>query len=67
LRGILGGIRLGLLLAEIGRLNNIEVTPDEVNRALLEEARRFPGQERKVIEYFRNQPEALAQIRAPLF
>lgn len=60
-------IRLGLLLAEIGRLNNIEVTQDEVNRALLEEARRFPGQERKVIEYFRSQPEALAQIRAPLF
>ena len=38
-----------------------------MNRALLEEARRFPGQERKVIEYFRSQPEAMAQIRAPLF
>ncbi len=60
-------VRLGLLLSEVGRLNNIEVSQDEVNRALIEEARRFPGQERKVVEYYRNHPEALAQLRAPLF
>ncbi|HEX9462038.1 MAG TPA: trigger factor [Alphaproteobacteria bacterium] len=60
-------VRLGLLLSEVGRLNNIEVTQEEVNRALIEEARRFPGQERKVVDFYRNQPEALAQLRAPLF
>src|SRR5262249_9625066 len=42
-------VRLGLLLSEVGRLNNIEVTQEEVNRALIEEARRYPGQERKVV------------------
>lgn len=60
-------VRLGLLLSEVGRLNNIEVTQDEVNRALIEEARRYPGQERKVVDFYRNHPEALAQLRAPLF
>lgn len=60
-------VRLGLLLSEVGRLNNIEVTQEEVNRALIEEARRFPGQERKVVEFYRSHPEALAQLRAPLF
>ncbi len=52
-------MRLGLLLAEVGRANNITVTQDELNRALLEEARRFPGQERQVIEYYRNNPALL--------
>ena len=60
-------VRLGLLLSEVGRVNNIQVSEDEVNRTLIEEARRFPGQERKIIEYYRSQPEAMAQLRAPLF
>jgi trigger factor len=60
-------VRLGLLLSEVGRLNNIEVSQEEVNRKLIEEARRFPGQEKKVVEYYRNHPEVLAQLRAPLF
>lgn len=60
-------VRLGLLLAEIGRTNNIQVANEEVNRALIEEARRHPGYERQVVEFYRNQPEALAQLRAPLF
>ena len=60
-------VRLGLLLSEIGRANNIQVTQEETNRALVEHARRFPGQERKVVEQFRNNPEMLAQIRGPLF
>jgi trigger factor len=60
-------VRLGLLLSEIGRGNNIEVSQDETNRALVEQARRYPGQERKVIEQFRSNPEMLAQIRGPLF
>jgi trigger factor len=60
-------VRLGLLLSEVGRLNNIQVSQEEVNRALIEQARRFPGQEKQVVDYYRNNPDALAQLRAPLF
>jgi trigger factor len=60
-------VRLGLLLSEVGQRHNIAVAPEEVNRAMIEEARRFPGQERQVLEYFKNAPEAMAQLRAPLF
>ncbi|MCA3248125.1 MAG: trigger factor [Azospirillum sp.] len=60
-------VRLGLLLAEVGRANDIQVAPEEVNRALGEQARRFPGQERQVVEYYRSNPELLAQLRAPIF
>jgi len=60
-------VRLGLLLAEVGRTHNITVAPEEINRALSEQARRFPGQERRIIEYYREHPEAIDQIRAPIF
>jgi trigger factor len=60
-------VRLGLLLAEVGRANNVQVAQDEVNRALGEQARRYPGQEREVVDYYRNNPDALAQLRAPIF
>ena len=58
---------MGLLLSEIGRVNSIEVSQDEVNQALLREAQRHPGQEREVYEYFQRTPEALANLRAPIF
>lgn len=60
-------VRLGLLLAEVGRTNNITVSQEELNRALAERARRFPGQERKVIEFYREHPQAIDQVRAPIF
>ncbi|WP_298722582.1 trigger factor [uncultured Ferrovibrio sp.] len=60
-------IRLGLLLSEVGRQNNIEVKPDEITRAMIEQARRFPGQERQVMEYFQKNPEAANSLRAPIF
>jgi trigger factor len=60
-------IRLGLLLSEVGRRNNIEVKPEEVTKAMIEQARRFPGQERQVMEYFQKNPEASASLRAPIF
>ncbi|HYM18370.1 MAG TPA: trigger factor, partial [Micropepsaceae bacterium] len=60
-------VRLGLLLSEVGRSNNISVTQEEINRALSEEVRRFPGHEREVIEYYRNQQGALDNLRAPIF
>ncbi|MFG1383327.1 trigger factor [Xanthobacter versatilis] len=60
-------VRLGLVLAEIGERNNIQVSEDEVTRAVVERARQFPGQEQQVWEYYRRTPEALASVRAPLF
>lgn len=60
-------VRLGLLLSEIGVANSVEVTQEEVNRRVIEEARRFPGQEAQVFEYFQNNEEARAQLRAPIF
>jgi trigger factor len=60
-------VRLGLVLAEIGTKNNLSVTQDEINRAIAEEARRFPGQERHVAEYYRNNPGAVDGLRAPIY
>jgi len=60
-------VRLGLVLSEIGEKNNITVTDEEVSRALVERARQFPGQEKQVWDYYRNNPSMLAQLRAPIF
>ncbi|HEV8680419.1 MAG TPA: trigger factor [Stellaceae bacterium] len=60
-------VRLGLLLAEVGRNNNITVSQEELNQALVQEARRHPGYERQVIDYYRNNPDATNNLRAPLF
>lgn len=60
-------VRLGLVLSEVGQRNQITVSEDEVSRALLERIKQFPGQERKVYDFYRNNPEMLAEIRAPIF
>lgn len=60
-------VRLGLVLAEIGERNNIQVSDDELTRAAVERARQFPGQEQQVWDYFRRNPQAMASLRAPLF
>ena len=60
-------VRLGLLLSEIGSVNEITVSDEDLNKALLERIRQFPGQERQVYDFYRNTPEALAELRAPLF
>ena len=60
-------VRLGLVLAEIGRINKVEIKQEEVSRALNQEASRFPGQEQQVIEFYTKNPAAMAQLRAPLF
>lgn len=60
-------VRLGLVVGEIGDKNKIEVTQDELRRALMEHARRFPGQEKMVYEYFEKTPGALQELRAPIF
>jgi trigger factor len=60
-------VRLGLLLAEVGRSNNITVTQDELNQAITREARRHPGYERQVLDFYRQNPEAVGNLRAPIF
>ncbi len=60
-------VRLGLLLSEIGRSNGITVTPDELTRAMRAEAGRYPGQEQKVLEFFRKNPQAADSLRGPIF
>lgn len=59
-------VRLGLLLDEIARRNNINVTDEETTRAIVEHVRQYPGREKELWDMFRNNPEAVASIRAPL-
>jgi trigger factor len=60
-------VKLGLLLSEVGRMNNVQISNEEVSRALVAEARRYPGQERKVMEFYQNSPQAMLQLRAPIY
>merc|ERR1712093_809931 len=60
-------VRLGLLLAEIGRQNEIQVGQEEVNRAIMEEARNYQGQEQQVLEFYKENPQALENVTAPLY
>src|SRR5215831_5891441 len=60
-------VRLGLLLADVGRSNSIEVTPEELNQAVMREAMRYPGQERRVLEFYSKNAEVKEQLRPPIF
>ena len=60
-------IRLGLLLSEIGRVNNLTVSQDDLNRAMAEQAQRFPGQEAMVMQYYQENPQAMQELQAPIF
>ena len=60
-------VRLGLLLADVGRSNNIDVTPEELNQAVMREAMRYPGQERQVLEFYGKNAQLKEQLRAPIF
>jgi trigger factor len=60
-------VRLGLVLAEIGDKNNIKVTDEQLTQAIVAQARTMPGQEQQVWDYYRNNPAALAALRAPIF
>ncbi len=60
-------VRLGLLLADVGRSNSIEITPEELNQAVMREAMRYPGQERQVLEFYGKNAELKEQLRAPIF
>lgn len=60
-------VRLGLLLADLGQKNSVQVTQEDINRAVMQEAMRFPGQEQAVFQYFQNNRQALDSLRAPLY
>lgn len=60
-------VRLGLLLSEIGRRNNITVTREELQKAMFDEVRRYPGQEQQVFEFFQKNPQAVESLRAPIY
>ncbi|MGH7116514.1 MAG: trigger factor [Stellaceae bacterium] len=60
-------VRLGLLLAEVGRANNIMVSQEEVNQAITREVRQHPGYERQALDFYRQNPDAVASLRAPIF
>jgi trigger factor len=60
-------VRLGLVIAEIGEKNTINVTDEELNRVVMDRVRQFPGQEQRVFDYYRQNPQAVAGLRAPIF
>jgi trigger factor len=60
-------VRLGLILSDIGQSNDLKVEQNELNAAVMAQARRYPGQEQKVVEFFRSNPQAVEQLRAPLY
>ena len=60
-------VRLGLVLSEIGEKAGVEVTEEELQRAVYDQVRRYPGQEQQVYEFLRKTPDAVANLRAPIF
>lgn len=60
-------VRLGLVVSEIGSKNELKITDEEVQQALINKASQFPGQERQVLTFYQQNPQALAELRAPLF
>ena len=60
-------VRLGLVLAEIGEEAGVKVSDEELNAALMERLRQYPGQEKEIWDFFRSNPQAMAQVQAPLF
>jgi trigger factor len=60
-------VRLGLLLAEVGNKKEITVSDQEMQRAVIQQARQYPGQERQFFEFIQKNAGAQSQIRAPIF
>ena len=60
-------VRLGLLLAELGRKNEITISDQEMQQSVFEEARKYPGQEKEFFEFVQKNEEIQQQLKAPLF
>lgn len=59
-------VRLGILLAELGRKENIQVNRDELTRAVMDQARMFPGQEQKIFEFYQANPQHVEELKGPI-
>ena len=57
----------GLLIAEIGQVNNIQLEDNDINKALQMEMQKYPGQEKEILDYYQKNPDAIRQLSAPLF
>ena len=60
-------VKLGLLLAEVGRAQDIQINQDDFNKAMMQEASRYPGQERDILEYYKSNPQALQAMQGPIY
>ena len=60
-------VRLGLVLAEVGRKAEVTVTDAEMTQAVLAQARQYPGQERAYFDFVQKNPQMQQQLRAPIF
>ena len=60
-------VRLGLVLADMGQKAEITISNEELQGAMIAEARRYPGQEQQVIEFYQKNPQQLANLRAPIY
>ena len=60
-------VRLGLVLAEMGQKHEIQISNEEIQQAMIAEARQYPGQEQQVIEFYQKNPQAIAKLRAPIY
>lgn len=60
-------VKLGLLFAEVGRTNNIQVAQDDIQQAIMKEARNYPGQEQMVFKYYQENPQAMQQLSGPVY
>jgi trigger factor len=59
-------VRLGLLLADVGRKNHLKINQDELSRAVMDHARMFPGQEAKIFEFYQQHPQQLEELKGPI-
>jgi trigger factor len=59
-------VKLGLMLAEVGTRNKIQITREELTRAIMQQASQYPGQESKVIDFYRKNPERAEELRGPI-
>lgn len=60
-------VKLGLLLSEIGKSAKINITPDDINKAIMNEARKYPGQEKAVFDFYLKNKQAVESLKAPVF
>lgn len=60
-------VKLGIILSEVGNTNNIQVNDHELQRAVIQEAQKYPGQEAQIFEYYKSNQQALEALRAPVF